>query len=108
MTLSTAGAVDPIAALRVQFAAVTEGLAAPVVVACSGGPDSVALLALSVDAGLGPVAVHVDSKVSLNGRPAAPMIDPDVDLLTIEDGLGRMNGILPAPDGSPPPTRPVR
>jgi tRNA(Ile)-lysidine synthase len=60
MTLSTAGAVDPIAAWREQFAVVTEGLTAPVVVACSGGPDSLALLALSADAGLGPVAVHVD------------------------------------------------
>jgi len=33
---------------------------APVVVACSGGADSLALLALSVDAELSPVAVHVD------------------------------------------------
>ena len=32
----------------------------PVVVACSGGPDSLALLALAVAAGLRPVAVHVD------------------------------------------------
>jgi len=36
------------------------GLEAPVVVACSGGPDSLALLALAREAGLGPVAVHVD------------------------------------------------
>jgi tRNA(Ile)-lysidine synthase len=36
------------------------GLEAPVVVACSGGPDSVALLALAAEAGLEPVAVHVD------------------------------------------------
>jgi tRNA(Ile)-lysidine synthase len=36
------------------------GLAAPVVVGCSGGADSLALLALAVDAGLEPVAVHVD------------------------------------------------
>lgn len=33
---------------------------APVVVACSGGADSLALLVLAVDAGLDPVAVHVD------------------------------------------------
>jgi len=33
---------------------------APVVVGCSGGADSLALLALAVDAGLAPVAVHVD------------------------------------------------
>jgi tRNA(Ile)-lysidine synthase len=36
------------------------GLVAPVVVACSGGADSLALLALAVDAGLDPIAVHVD------------------------------------------------
>jgi tRNA(Ile)-lysidine synthetase-like protein len=36
------------------------GLTPPVVVACSGGADSVALLALSTAAGIGPVAVHVD------------------------------------------------
>jgi tRNA(Ile)-lysidine synthase len=36
------------------------GLTAPVVVACSGGPDSLALLALAAEAGLEPVAVHVD------------------------------------------------
>lgn len=36
------------------------GLTPPVVVACSGGPDSVALLVLAADAGLEPVAVHVD------------------------------------------------
>jgi len=35
-------------------------VSAPVVVACSGGADSLALLALAVDAGLAPVAVHVD------------------------------------------------
>jgi tRNA(Ile)-lysidine synthase len=36
------------------------GLEPPVVVACSGGPDSVALLALAAEARLQPVAVHVD------------------------------------------------
>ena len=33
---------------------------APVVVGCSGGADSLVLLALAVDDGLGPIAVHVD------------------------------------------------
>jgi len=37
-----------------------EDVTGPVIVACSGGPDSLALLALAVDAGLDPVAVHVD------------------------------------------------
>ena len=59
MTPSTADAVDPIAPWRARFAAATAGVASPVV-ACSGGADSVALLALAVDAGLAPVAVHVD------------------------------------------------
>ena len=36
------------------------GLTPPVVVACSGGPDSLALLALAAAVDLGPVAVHVD------------------------------------------------
>jgi tRNA(Ile)-lysidine synthase len=36
------------------------GVERPVVVACSGGTDSLALLALAAAAGLDPVAVHVD------------------------------------------------
>lgn len=36
------------------------GLVAPVVVACSGGADSLGLLAIVAAAGLDPVAVHVD------------------------------------------------
>ncbi len=60
MTPATAAAVDPREPWRTRFADATRGLAAPVVVACSGGADSVALLALAVDAALAPVAVHVD------------------------------------------------
>ena len=37
-----------------------EDVDAPVVVACSGGPDSLALLALAVAIALDPIAVHVD------------------------------------------------
>jgi tRNA(Ile)-lysidine synthase len=37
-----------------------DDLVAPVVVGCSGGPDSLAALALAVGAGLAPTAVHVD------------------------------------------------
>jgi tRNA(Ile)-lysidine synthase len=40
--------------------AVPHDVTAPVVVGCSGGADSLALLALAVDAALAPVAVHVD------------------------------------------------
>jgi len=46
--------------LTAGLAAAFAGLDPPVVVACSGGPDSVALLALAGGAGLAPVAVHVD------------------------------------------------
>jgi len=60
VTPATAAAVDPFEPWRTRFADATRGLAAPVVVACSGGADSVALLALAVDAALAPVAVHVD------------------------------------------------
>jgi tRNA(Ile)-lysidine synthase len=49
------------------------GLAPPVVVACSGGPDSLALLALAAEAGLCPVAVHVD-----HGARAGSAAEADV------------------------------
>ncbi len=39
---------------------VPDDVTAPVAVGCSGGPDSLALLALTVDAGLEPIAVYVD------------------------------------------------
>jgi tRNA(Ile)-lysidine synthase len=57
---ATAPAVDPLVAWREPFRTALHGIDAPVVVGCSGGPDSVALLVLAVDAGLAPVAVHVD------------------------------------------------
>jgi len=60
VTTSTAAAVDPLATWRAAFAEAVAGVDAPVVVACSGRADSVALLALAVDAALAPVAVHVD------------------------------------------------
>jgi len=63
VTPATAAAVDPLEPWRPRFVDATSGLAAPVAVACSGGADSVALLALAVDAGLAPVAVHVDHGV---------------------------------------------
>jgi tRNA(Ile)-lysidine synthase len=53
-------AVDRLARWRGPFGDAVREVAAPVVVGCSGGADSVALLALALDAGLAPVAVHVD------------------------------------------------
>ncbi len=57
---STATAVEALAPWRARFACAVEDLDAPVAVGCSGGADSLALLALAADAGLEPVAVHVD------------------------------------------------
>lgn len=50
------------------------------------------------------VEVYVDALVSLNGRPPRPMIDPTVDLMTIEDGIGPAPWILDGPDAPLPKT----
>ncbi len=78
----------------------------------SGQPDLILQLAHHIrddfDArGLGPVEVRADARVSLNGRRGAPLIDPDVDLTTIEDGIARAEWILPSPDGPPPELIPL-
>ena len=54
-----------------------------------------------------PVEVTVDAIVSLNGRRAAPLIDPDVDLARVEDGLAPAPWILPMPAEAPPTLTPV-
>lgn len=58
------------------------GLVGPVVVACSGGADSVALLVLAAEAGLAPVAVHVD-----HGLRADSAADVDV-VRRVAESLG--------------------
>jgi hypothetical protein len=72
----------------------------------AGQPDLVLQLAHHVgqqmEARLSrPVEVRVDAWVSLNGRPAARLIDPEVDLMQVEDGLGVARWILPGPAGPP-------
>lgn len=52
--------------------------------------------------GLTGVEVRVDALCSLNGRRMTRLIDPDVDLAAIEDGLAPATWILPAPEGPPP------
>jgi hypothetical protein len=47
------------------------------------------------------VHVRVEAIVSLNGRAGAPMIDPRVDLASIDDGVAKAPWILPAPEGPP-------
>ena len=70
----------------------------------SGQPDMIVQLAHYIQQdferlGKGDVAVKVDALVSLNGRPAAPLIDPDVDLVT--EGWRIEDYILPLPDVPP-------
>jgi vitamin K-dependent gamma-carboxylase len=74
----------------------------------AGQPDLILQLAHRIRddyraRGFEDVEVRVDALVSLNGRPAAPMIDPDVDLAAVEDGIGRADWVLDAP--SLPPAR---
>lgn len=48
---------------------------APVVVACSGGADSTALLALAVEAGTAPIAVHVDHGLRADSAADAVLVE---------------------------------
>jgi vitamin K-dependent gamma-carboxylase len=79
----------------------------------AGQPDLILQLAHHIRddfaaRGLGPVRVYADSRVSLNGRPAQRMIDPEVDLASQRDGLARADWILPAPAEAPPTHPPLR
>lgn len=51
--------------------------------------------------GHGDVEVRAEALVSLNGRPAQPMIDPEVDLARVSDGLAPKPWILPEPQDPP-------
>ena len=75
----------------------------------SAQPDLIAQLARHIRddfarRGLGPVQVHADAWASLNGRRARRLIDPDVDLAAVDDGLAPARWILPAP-AEPAPAR---
>ncbi|MGD9762836.1 MAG: HTTM domain-containing protein [Candidatus Binatia bacterium] len=68
----------------------------------AGQPDLILQLAHHIaadlrDRGLHDPEVRVEAWVSLNGRPAALMIDPAVDLTRVSDGLAPARWILPAP-----------
>lgn len=72
----------------------------------AGQPDLILQLAHHVAAdfrarGVRDPEVRVEAWVSLNGRPAALMIDPTVDLATVSDGLAVADWILPAPAEPP-------
>jgi vitamin K-dependent gamma-carboxylase len=78
----------------------------------SGQPDLILQLAHRIrddyTLSLGvPVEVRAEALVSLNGRLLAPMVDPNVDLSRIGDGLAQYTWVLPAPQTRPPHVRPV-
>jgi len=72
----------------------------------SGQPDLILQLAHQIardfeEQGREDVEVRVDALVSLNGRRAAPMIDPNVNLADVDDGVGLARWIAPSPPGDP-------
>lgn len=72
----------------------------------SGQPDLILQLAHHIaddfDArGLGPVEVRAEARVSVNGRRSRLLIDPTVDLTTIDDGVSEATWIMPEPPGPP-------
>ncbi len=73
-----------------------------------GQPDLIAQLARHLRAehearGATDVSVTVDARISLNGRPLAPFIDPSVDLSRVDlPFFGRPTFVLPPPTTSPP------
>ncbi|MGM0555389.1 MAG: HTTM domain-containing protein [Myxococcota bacterium] len=78
----------------------------------SGQPDLILQLAHHIgeefrERGHDQVEVRVDAIVSLNARSPRPMIDPNVDLLAVDDGIDRADWILPGPDEPPPHLQPL-
>lgn len=57
--------------------------------------------------GYSEVEVRADSRISLNGRRSAVLVDPKVDLSRVEDSLLAPAWVLEAPKASPHHTRPV-
>ncbi len=77
----------------------------------SGQPDMIQQLARRIAhdfeaRGHEEVEVRVDALVSLNGRRAAPLIDPDVDLAHEPDTVAVIPWIAPSPPGEPLPAVP--
>jgi hypothetical protein len=74
----------------------------------SGQPDLILQLARRIAAdfearGYEDVEIRADALVSLNGRRAVPMIDPDVDLAQERDTVAVMRWIEPRPLEDPLP-----
>lgn len=78
----------------------------------AGQPDLILQLAHRIAsdaraAGWGEVEVRAEALVSLNGRRAWPLIDPQRDLAKVRDGLAPYDWVLPPPPGPPPAIRPL-
>lgn len=72
----------------------------------AGQPDLVLQLAHRIAAdyrarGHARVEVRADAWSSLNGRPSERLLDPDVDLAAVRDGVMPAAYILPGPEGPP-------
>ena len=77
----------------------------------SGQPDMILQLAHAIGRdlqakGYRDFTLHAETRVSLNGRAPAPLIDPEIDLLEVRD-LGARTWVMPEPDGPPPTVRPL-
>jgi vitamin K-dependent gamma-carboxylase len=78
----------------------------------AGQPDLILQLAHHIHADFtarlrGDVEVRVDALVSLNGRRMRALIDPNVDLSAVRDGLAPASWITAAPAEPPPRIRPI-
>jgi tRNA(Ile)-lysidine synthase len=70
-------------ALRDRLVGVDD-LELPTVVGCSGGPDSLALLALAASASLGPIAVHVDHGLRPDSDQDARAVAHHADMIGVQ------------------------
>lgn len=61
-----------------------DGLVAPVVVACSGGADSLGLLIIAAEAGLRPIAAHVDHGLRPESASEADVVRDAAHRLGVE------------------------
>jgi hypothetical protein len=78
----------------------------------AGQPDLILQLARRIGndlvaQGHRDVRVRALTRVSLNGRAPAAMIDPTVNLLDVRD-VGARDWVLPAPPNDPPTVTPLR
>ncbi|MFT5357451.1 MAG: vitamin K-dependent gamma-carboxylase [Polyangiales bacterium] len=67
----------------------------------SSQPDLILQLAHRIGADNPGAEIYVDALVSLNGRRATRLIDPEVDLVGVQDGQALATWILPAPTAPP-------